>query len=125
MRIGIVGSGGRMGRMLTQAVLETDGAELAGGTEAPGSPLLGADPGEMAGAGATGLAIGDDAGALFAASDAVIDFTIPAATLAHAAMAAESGTALVVGTTGLSNDDMAQLAIAGKSAAIVQAGNMS
>ena len=98
MNIGIVGCAGRMGRMLIKEVLATDGAVLAGGTEAPGNDAIGRDLGTLAGQGETGLAVGDDAAALFEASDVIVDFTTPAATLAHAALARESWTALVVGT---------------------------
>ena len=125
MKIGIVGCGGRMGRMLAATTIARDGAELAGGTEAPGSPLIGQDVAVLAGHQPAGLLVGDDAAALFASVDTVIDFTIPAATVAHARLAAETGAALVVGTTGLGDDDMAVLADAGTSAVIVQAGNMS
>ncbi|MDD9876059.1 MAG: 4-hydroxy-tetrahydrodipicolinate reductase [Magnetovibrio sp.] len=125
MKIGVVGCAGRMGRMLVATVLETEGAELAGGTEAPGSPFAGADVAQLAGAEPAGIAVGDDAAALFEAADAVIDFTIPAATVAHAALAKASGTALVVGTTGLGEAEMAELAAAAEGAAIVHAGNMS
>ena len=63
--------------------------------------MLGRDIGELAGIGRIGLAVGDDRGALIAAGDVVIDFTTPAATAAHAALAAELGKAIVIGTTGL------------------------
>ncbi len=125
MKIGIVGCAGRMGRMLTAATLDTPGAELAGGTEAPGSPYLGADLGVVAGGQPSGLTVGDDPAALFEAADTVIDFTRPAATLAHAALAAKHGKALVVGTTGLADADMKKLDEAAAGAVIVQAGNMS
>ena len=125
MKVGIVGCAGRMGRMLTAATLETEGAELIGGTEAPGNPQIGADMAVLAGLAAGGPSVSDDPQALFAAADVVIDFTAPAATLAHAAFARDAGTAMVVGTTGLSSDDMARLADAGQDIAIVQAGNMS
>ena len=62
---------------------------------------------------------------MIAAVDVVIDFTIPAATLAHAKLAAEHGTAMVIGTTGLSEADMAEIAAAAENTAIVHAGNMS
>jgi 4-hydroxy-tetrahydrodipicolinate reductase len=125
MKVGIVGCAGRMGRMLTAATLETAGAKLAGGTEMPGSPHVGADMAVLAGLAAGGPAVGDDAEALFAATDVVIDFTAPAATLAHAEMARAQGTAMVIGTTGITNDDMVKLAEAGADTVIVQAGNMS
>ena len=125
MKIGIVGCAGRMGRMLSATVLETVGVDLVGGTEQPGNPTIGEDLGTLVGTQPLGVLVGIDPKALFEAVDAVIDFTIPAATVAHAHLAKESGTALVVGTTGLSDADMAVLAEAGNSAAVVHAGNMS
>lgn len=125
MKIGIVGCAGRMGRMLSATVLETAGVDLVGGTEQPGNPTIGEDLGTLVGTQPLGVLVGIDPKALFEAVDAVIDFTIPAATVAHAHLAKESGTALVVGTTGLSDADMAALAEAGNSAAVVHAGNMS
>ncbi len=121
MKIGIVGCAGRMGRMVVAEVLSTDGAELAGGTEAPGSEFIGQD---IDGVGA-GIKVGDDAGALFRASDAVIDFTVPAATVVHAGLAGENGCALIVGTTGLEDEHMDALAGAAEKTVIVQAANMS
>jgi len=125
MKIGIVGCAGRMGRMLVAEVILTDGAELIGGTESPGSDFIGQDVAGLAGMDEPGLEVGDDAQALIAASDVIIDFTAPAATVAHAAMAAKTKTGLVVGTTGLDSDDMAALSQAAESSVVVQAGNMS
>jgi 4-hydroxy-tetrahydrodipicolinate reductase len=125
MKIGIVGCAGRMGRMLMEAVLAAEGCELAGGTERPGSENVGRDLGDLLGRGSLGVVVGSDPGALIAASDAVIDFTAPAATVSHAMLAAAAKTVLVVGTTGLSKDDEAQLAKAADSTAIVYAPNFS
>ncbi len=125
MKIGIVGCAGRMGRMLVQTVLAHDSASLSGGTEHAGSDALGSDLGSIAGGSATGLMVSEDARALFSASDVVIDFTTPMASVFHAGLATESGTALVVGTTGMGADEMAQLSDAATSVCIVQAGNMS
>jgi len=125
MKIGIVGCAGRMGRMLGKVIGETAGADLAGGTEAPGSDFIGADLGEIASAKRSGIAVTDDAAAMFAAVDLVIDFTIPAATVKHAALAAEAGTAMVIGTTGLSDAQMREIGRAAEKIAIVHAGNMS
>ncbi|MEK9672059.1 MAG: 4-hydroxy-tetrahydrodipicolinate reductase [Rhodospirillaceae bacterium] len=125
MKIGIVGCGGRMGRMLIETVIETRCADLAGGAEAPGSDLVGTDLGALAGVASQGVAVGDNAAALFAASDVVIDFTVPAVTAANAALAAKTGTAMVIGTTGLDAAQQAAVAAASKQAPVVQAGNMS
>ncbi|MGE4279909.1 MAG: 4-hydroxy-tetrahydrodipicolinate reductase [Magnetospirillum sp.] len=125
MKIGIVGCAGRMGRMLMNAVMDAEGCSLSGGTERPGSSLVGVDVGELLGRGAVQAFVGENPSALFAASDAVIDFTAPAATLSHAALAAEMGKILVVGTTGLSAEDEAKLAEAATKTAIVYAPNYS
>lgn len=125
MKIGIVGCAGRMGRMLVKAVADADGAELAGGTEAPGSGAVGEDPALLAGLEKSGLAITDDPKALFAVSDAIIDFTAPAVTAANAVLAKETGTALIPGTTGLSAEQQAAIEDAAKHVAIVQAANYS
>ncbi len=125
MKIGIVGCAGRMGRMLIQTVLAHDTASLSGGTEHAGSDALGKDLGSIAGVEMTGLTATEDAQALFLASDVVVDFTTPMASVFHAGLAAETGTALVVGTTGMGLDEIARLSDAATSACIVQAGNMS
>lgn len=123
--IGIVGCAGRMGRMVTRVVEAIDGCRLAGGTECEGSAAIGRDLGELAGIGAKGLTVGDDPAALFAAADAVIDFTTPAALLVHAGLAGETRTIYVVGTTGLAAEHEAALAAAAAETAVMQAANMS
>ena len=125
MKIGIVGCGGRMGRMLVAQVAATDGCEVAGGTEAPNSPLIGQDVAAQAGLAPVGAKVGSDPAALFAIVDAVIDFTVPAATATHAALAAEYGTVLVAGTTGLTADQQAAVVAGAKKTAVLQAANMS
>jgi 4-hydroxy-tetrahydrodipicolinate reductase len=124
-RIGIVGCGGRMGRMLVQEIAETQGCVVAGGADAPGSAAIGRDLGELAGLTALGLLAGSDRAALFAASDVVIDFTVPGATVAHAALASEHRRALVIGTTGLDSAQGAAVHEAARRTAIVWAPNMS
>jgi len=125
MKIGIVGCTGRMGRMLVQTVVATDGAELAGGTEREGNPFIGQDPAVVAGEVPSGTKIISDGDALFAQADAVIDFTVPSATVEHARLAAKHGTHLVIGTTGLSAEDQAVIDEAAQSICVIQAPNMS
>jgi len=125
IKVGITGCGGRMGRMLVRAVLEDDGVTLAGGSERPGAETVGQDVAALVGAEPTGVTVTEDADALFQSVDAVIDFTTPAATVAHAALAGRHNTILVVGTTGLSADDTAALEAAAETTRIVQAPNMS
>ncbi len=124
MKIGIVGCAGRMGLMLIQEVLATSGATLAGGIE-PGGAAVGQDLGLLAGTIPAAVAVTTDTKALFAASDAVIDFTTPAAAKIHAELAAATGKALVIGTTGLGEDARAAIAAAAKKTVIIQAANMS
>lgn len=125
MKIGIVGAAGRMGRMLVAAVQQADGAELAGGTEAAAHPDIGTDLGTLAGVDAAGVALSSDPRALFDTADAVIDFTVPTATAAHAALAEETNTALVIGTTGLEVQHQDAIERAAERVAIVQAANFS
>jgi 4-hydroxy-tetrahydrodipicolinate reductase len=125
IRIGVTGAGGRMGQMLVREVVATKGAAFGGGTENPASPFIGRDAGEVAGLGALQAKIGADAGALFDTCDAVIDFTAPAATVAHAALAAAKGKVLVIGTTGIGAAEQVKIDAAAKSCAIVQATNFS
>lgn len=61
MKVGVIGAGGRMGRLVVQTVTETEGMELAAATASPGSAALGRDAGELAGVGRLGVAVGDDA----------------------------------------------------------------
>jgi 4-hydroxy-tetrahydrodipicolinate reductase len=124
-RIGVVGAAGRMGRVLLRLAATTPGYRLAAGSERPGAAELGRDLGALAGIEELGLTLGDKAEAVFAASDVVLDFTSPAATLAHAALAAASGKAHVIGTTGIDAAGEAKLAEAAARAPIVYAGNMS
>lgn len=125
MKIGIAGCAGRMGRMLVEAVLETEGTTVSGGTEYPGHAAIGGDVAALAGRNPCGLLVGDDSGDLFAVSDVVIDFTTPDATVRHARLAASRGVALVVGTTGLKLPDFEILKEAARSVPVVQAANMS
>jgi len=125
MKIGIVGAAGRMGRMLVAEVMKTEGASLAAGTEAPGNDLMGSDLGALAGNPDIGILLSDDAKSMISSVDAVIDFTAPAVTLAHARLAAEQGTALIVGTTGFSAGQSSELQSLAEKTVIVQAANFS
>ena len=111
--------------MLVREVLATDGAVLAGGSERADSAVVGKDLGALAGGAAVGAVVHGNAAALFAAADVVIDFTAPAASVAHAGLAAQTGRALVIGTTGLSEADREALARAAQGAPILLAPNMS
>jgi 4-hydroxy-tetrahydrodipicolinate reductase len=125
MRLIVAGAGGRMGRALTRVISETPGAVVAGALEAPGSELLGKDAGVLAGLPANGVELSADLWKLSANADAILDFTVPAATIANVAIAAERGLVHIVGTTGLSQSDMAVIKSVTSRAIVVQSGNMS
>ena len=122
--IGIPGAAGRMGRMLIREIAAVPGLELAAATDLPDSDAIGQDSGLLAGTGANGVMIADTSSAL-AAADVIIDFTSPAASVAHAGIAAAAGRALVVGTTGLNEADEAALADAAKTIPLVYCANTS
>jgi 4-hydroxy-tetrahydrodipicolinate reductase len=123
MRLIVAGAGGRMGRTLVKAIAETKGLALAGALEGAGSPLLGQDAGVLAGLPANNIKLITDAKALLANADGIIDFTVPKASTAFAALTA--GKVHIVGTTGHSADDEAKILASAKSAVIVKSGNMS
>jgi 4-hydroxy-tetrahydrodipicolinate reductase len=125
MRLAIAGAAGRMGRVLARMVHETPGAELAGGLEPKGSPQVGADMGELAGVGKLGVAVCDDPLTLFTRIDGIIDFTVPAATLALAELSAQARVVHVIGTTGIDEAGEASIKAAARHARIVKSGNMS
>lgn len=125
MRLIVAGAGGRMGRALTRAIDESAGAVLVGALEAPGSELLGKDAGVLAGLPANGVKISADLWAMSAEADGILDFTVPAATIANVAIAAERGLVHVIGTTGLSGSDDAVIKSVTNRAVVVRSGNMS
>jgi 4-hydroxy-tetrahydrodipicolinate reductase len=124
-RMGVVGCGGRMGRMLLAEIAASEGCALAGGCAKPGSGYVNQDIGELAGIGRLGISVGDDAEKLIRDSDVVIEFTTPAATATHVAQAAELGKPIVIGTTGLSAEEGAGVRQAARKVPIVWAPNMS
>lgn len=121
----ITGASGRMGRMLIDTVLASDAARLAGVTERPGHDWVGADLGAALGRADLGIRVTDDPLEAFSKAQAVIDFTTPAATLAHAEITAQARAVHVIGTTGFDDDQLDALEPAARHAVIVRAGNMS
>lgn len=119
------GASGRMGRTLLKLVAEHPGMRLVGALERPGNAWVGRDVGEMLGGTAIGIMVSDDPLETMAKAQAVIDFTAPEATVALAAIAAQARAVHVIGTTGLSDDDLAKLEAAARHATVIRAGNMS
>jgi 4-hydroxy-tetrahydrodipicolinate reductase len=125
MRLIVAGAGGRMGRALTRVISETKGALLAGALEAPGSEFLGKDAGVLAGLPANRVLLSADLWTMSANADGILDFTVPGATIANVAIAAERGLVHVIGTTGLSASDDAVIKSVTSRAIVVKSGNMS
>ena len=125
MRLVVAGAGGRMGRTLVKAIADTPGLTLAGALEDARSPLIGWDAGTLAGLGENGVKLTGDPAPLMGQADGIVDFTIPAATIALNAVAAKAGKVHIIGTTGLTAADEAAIKAAAKTAVIVKSGNMS
>jgi 4-hydroxy-tetrahydrodipicolinate reductase len=123
-RIAIAGAGGRMGQALVEAVLADAGSELVAAFDVAGSSAVGRDAGERFGR-ATGVTVGADADAAAGIADVMIDFTRPEGSIVHLAACARHGTGAVVGTTGLSAEQKAELARHALQIPIVFAPNMS
>jgi 4-hydroxy-tetrahydrodipicolinate reductase len=117
-RIAIIGAAGRMGRELCRAALETRDVELVGGTEKPGAPELGADLGELCGAGKAGVVATEDPPE---EAEVLVEFTTPEATVEHLSYRRPA----VIGTTGLSEEQRAKVEEASKNIPLVLAPNMS
>ncbi len=117
-RVVIIGAAGRMGRELCRASLETEGIELVGGTEQPGARQIGTDLGELCSWGKAGVFATEDPPE---EAEALVDFTTPEATVEHLAYEKP----LVIGTTGLSEQQRTKIEEAAKDVPVVLAPNMS
>jgi 4-hydroxy-tetrahydrodipicolinate reductase len=124
-RIAITGAAGRMGRSLIEACQQTDGLEVTVALEHPESTLLGSDAGDLAGMGKLGITVGADLATVTDDFDVLIDFTRPEPTLANLEICRQAGRRMVIGTTGFSDEQKAQIAAAAQDVAIVFAPNMS
>lgn len=125
MRLVVTGVSGRMGQMLVQTIAGSDRAVLSGALERSGHDWVGRDLGGAMGGAQTGVTVTDDAATALQGADAMIDFTAPAATIAFAQAAARAGVAHVIGTTGMTGPEIAQLEEPSRQTVIVRAGNMS
>jgi 4-hydroxy-tetrahydrodipicolinate reductase len=123
--IAITGASGRMGQMLITQVSTSDRMRLVGAIERPGHAWVGQDIGVAMGGVPLGVIVTDDPVEAIAPAQAIIDFTAPKATLEFAALAAQARAVHVIGTTGMTEDEIAALEPAARHAVIVRAGNMS
>jgi 4-hydroxy-tetrahydrodipicolinate reductase len=125
IRVTVAGAAGRMGRTLIRAVHEAADMTLVAAVENPDNPAVGKDVGTIAGLPSEGVKVTGDALAALASSDALIDFTAPAASVALAELSAQARIVHVIGTTGFTDEQLARLKAAARHAVIVKSGNMS
>lgn len=125
IQIAITGAAGRMGRHLLDACHQSGDMCCTVASEHPDSRFIGIDAGEIAGIGRLELPITADLAPLIDQFDVLIDFTRPAATLAHLELCREHGKAIVIGTTGFSVEQQAAISRAAQQIPIVFAPNMS
>lgn len=124
IRVAVAGASGRMGRMLIEAVVQAPDCVLSAALDVPGSPALGSDATAWLGR-ASGIRVGADLLAAAAASDVLIDFTRPEGTLAHLQACRAHGTRMVIGTTGFSAEQKAEVAAHAQHIGVVMAPNMA
>ncbi len=122
--IAVAGASGRMGRMLLEAILASGDAQVAGALDVPGSPALGSDATAFLGRD-SGVLVTSDLQQGLQNAQYLIDFTRPEGTLAHLAVCRQLGVKMVIGTTGFTEEQKAQIAEAAQDIAIVMAPNMS
>ncbi|WP_084690620.1 4-hydroxy-tetrahydrodipicolinate reductase [Comamonas granuli] len=123
-RVAVAGASGRMGRMLIEAVRASPDCVLAGALDVPSSPGIGSDATAFLGV-ASGVPITADLGVGLQNADVLIDFTRPEGTLGHLAVCAARGVKAVIGTTGFTEAQKAEIAAHAQRTAIVMAPNMS
>lgn len=121
----VTGASGRMGQMLVRLVAASDRAHLVGALERADHPWVGRDIGVAMGGAALEVAVTDQPLDAFAQAQAIIDFTTPEATLEFAALAAQARAVHIIGTTGMTDNQVERLKPAARHAVIVRAGNMS
>ena len=124
LRVAVAGASGRMGRMLIEALRASDDMVLAGALDVAASPAIGSDATAFLGH-ASGVAITADLRTGLKDADVLIDFTRPEGTLAHLALCCELGVKAVIGTTGFTEPQKAEIAAFAQRTAIVMAPNMS
>jgi 4-hydroxy-tetrahydrodipicolinate reductase len=125
-RIGITGAAGRMGRTLVEAIaLAGEELVLSAAVEQPGSSLLGADAGELAGLGRNGVTVVGDLAEVIGDIDVLIDFTVPAATIANLVLCAEHRVGMVIGTTGFTGAQQGEIDAGATRIPICKASNFS
>ena len=126
LRLAVAGAAGRMGRAVLRTALEIEEIDLVGATVRPAHAWVGTDLGEVLGLGhRINVTVSDNASAACTTAQALVDFTTPAASLAHLELAAQERLVHVIGTTGFAAEDLGKFRSAAERAVIIRAGNMS
>ena len=125
VRIGVCGAAGRMGKTILELCDKSEDLIIGAAIEHPQSPMLGLDAGNLAGIGEKGVLIVDDIDSVSDDFDVLIDFTLPDATIENLRKCQAAGKRMVIGTTGFSEDQKAEIKTASQDCAVVFAPNMS
>lgn len=125
MKIAVSGAAGRVGKRILALANDHPEIHISGALESAGHPSLGKDAGEVAGIGTLGIPIADEVASVLDGCDVLIDFSGPQASVAHVRAAAESGKAIVVGTTGFSEEQKKEMSRVGSNTRCLIAPNMS
>ena len=105
----VAGAAGRMGNRIIACLADTADMRLVAALEAPGHAAIGRDAGELAGVGKAGVSVGADAVAEIIRERVLIEFSVPEASLAHLRLVAQAGARAVIGTTGFSATQRAEI----------------
>jgi 4-hydroxy-tetrahydrodipicolinate reductase len=125
IRIAVCGAAGRMGKTILEVCQETDGVNIGAAIEYKGSPVTGADAGEVAGIGKINVPVSDDIHAVADHFDVLIDFTVASSVAGNIEKCAQLGKRMVIGTTGLGDNEKDLIKKTSENTAIVFAPNMS
>lgn len=125
MKVGIIGASGRMGKILIEAVNQTDGLKVSAAIERPDSSLIGADAGELVGIGKIGVSIVGAIEEVVNDFDVLIDFTTPSTTVHNLEVCVANNKKIVIGTTGFDAAGLAAIDAAAEKIAVIFAANFS
>jgi 4-hydroxy-tetrahydrodipicolinate reductase len=124
--VAMLGASGRMGRSIIPLIAgDASGLRLSGALVARGDDAIGQDAGSFAGSAPLAVAITDDPRRALAGASVAIDFTLAEASVRNAVLCRELDVPLVLGTTGHSGAQLAELAGIAQDLAVVHAPNMS
>ncbi len=125
IRVVVSGADGRMGKLLLQAVIEGDDMELAGAVERKDHPLLNRDVGKLIGSAKCRILLKGDVKKVISSGDILVEFSTPQATLSHLPAAVEKNNGIVIGTTGLNDEEKERIKESSSKIPILLSPNMS